>query len=128
VGGYGETLIAETRPFLDDAASSPRHGTRRARAERRAMTLEQAIEYALPPAGQIDEKVPPSAKRRRDAPTRLAGHVRGVSVEYALRSSRTRGGSKREHEQSTGHHEVAVYAVTEGDPTGDRHAGQNPPS
>jgi hypothetical protein len=28
---------------------------------------------------------------------------------------------KRDHEESTGHHQVIVYPVGEGDPTGERH-------
>lgn len=31
---------------------------------------------------------------------------------------------KHEHEQSTGHHDVTVYPVSEGEPTGGRHGRQ----
>jgi len=35
--------------------------------------------------------------------------------------------SKRDHEESTGHHQVIVYPVAEGDPTGERHVdGKHP--
>jgi hypothetical protein len=34
--------------------------------------------------------------------------------------------SKRDHEESTGHHKVVVYPVTEGDPTGERHVDGKP--